>query len=119
MNFFIISIVAFLTGIVASMGLCGCMVLIIYLTIFSDTPQLLAQGINLVFFLPVAIISVIIHTHNKLIEWKKIIPAIICGAIGVYLGYIIATNISSGLLTKLFAFFIIIIGIREIFTKVH
>lgn len=117
MNFLTISIVAFITGIVASMGLGGGMVLIIYLTIFTTIPQIGAQGINLVFFIPIATISLIIHTHNKLVQWKKIIPAIICGSVGVYIGSLIASNISTNLLTKLFAVFIIIIGIREIFGK--
>lgn len=117
MNFLVISIVAFVTGIVASMGLGGGMVLLIYMAIFTGIPQIQAQGLNLVFFLPIAVISLIIHTHNKLVEWKKIAPAIICGSVGVYLGNLIATNISSLLLTKLFAVFIVIIGIREIFTK--
>lgn len=116
MNFFIISIVAFLTGIIASMGLGGGMVLIIYLAISTSITQIEAQGINLVFFLSIAIVSLIIHTHNELIEWKKIIPAIITGIIGVFFGGIIASNINSQLLTKIFALFIIIIGIKEFLT---
>ena len=119
MNFLIISIVAFLTGIAASMGLGGGMILIIYLTIFTTLPQIQAQGINLIFFLPIATISLIIHTYNKLVQWKKIIPAIICGSIGVYIGCLIACNISSLLLTRLFAIFIILIGVKEIFSKTN
>ncbi len=117
MNFLIICVTAFLSGIIASMGLGGGMVLILYLTIFTDIPQIQAQGINLVFFIPIAILSLFIHTKNHYVEWKKIVPAIICGTISVIFGTMLATNISSEILTKLFAVFIIIIGIRELCIK--
>ena len=51
---------AFLTGIFASMGLGGGMVLIVYLTVFAGFSQIAAQGINLVFFIPIAIISLVL-----------------------------------------------------------
>ena len=117
MNFFIITIVAFFTGVFASMGLGGGMVLIIYLTIFLNVNQLTAQGINLIFFIPIAVIAIIMHTRNKLIEWKKIVPSIIFGTIGVLIGSMIATKLDSAMLSKLFAIFLIVIGIREIFAK--
>lgn len=117
MNFIYILIVSFLTGIFASMGLGGGMVLIIHLTIFANVGQLAAQGINLVFFIPIAILSLIIHTKNKLIEWKKIVPTIICGTIGVFIGSMLATSINSDILSKCFACFLIVIGVKEFFAK--
>lgn len=74
---------AFLTGIFASMGLGGGMVLIVYLTVFAGFSQLVAQGINLVFFIPIAIISLVLHTKNKLVEWKKAVPAVLWGTAAV------------------------------------
>ena len=64
MSFFVIAIVSFATGVFASLGLGGGMVLIIYLTVFAGMPQIQAQGINLIFFVPIAIISIIIHNKN-------------------------------------------------------
>ena len=52
MSFFVIAIVSFATGVFASLGLGGGMVLIIYLTVFVGMPQIQAQGINLIFFVP-------------------------------------------------------------------
>jgi len=117
MSLILINIVAFLAGILASMGLGGGMILIVYLTIFTGSNQLTAQGINLVFFIPIAILSLIIHTKNKLVAWKKIAPAIICGTISVIFGSLLATRLGSENLTKLFAIFLLIVGIREIFAK--
>ena len=41
---------AFLTGILASMGLGGGMILILYMTLIAGMEQLTAQGVNLLFF---------------------------------------------------------------------
>ena len=45
---------AFLTGILASMGLGGGMILILYMTLIAGMEQLTAQGVNLLFFIPIA-----------------------------------------------------------------
>lgn len=117
MNFFVISIIAFFSGILASLGLGGGMILIVYLTIFTQTNQLNAQGINLVFFIPIAILALIIHTKHKLVEWKKIVPSIICGTISVILGSFLASWLGSDVLKKLFAVFILLIGLQQLFSK--
>ena len=43
-------IAGFLSGLIGSMGFGGGGVLIIYLVVFANIPQLQAQGINLIFF---------------------------------------------------------------------
>lgn len=110
-------IAGFLTGIAASMGLGGGMILIVYLTAFASVSQLEAQGINLIFFIPIAILSLIIHTKNKLVEWKTIIPTLIIGIAGAVLGSYLADILGSHILSKIFSIFITLIGIRELFTK--
>lgn len=117
MSIFVIAVVSFLSGFIASLGLGGGMVLIIYLTIFSGMAQLEAQGINLIFFIPIALISIILHTKSKLIIWKKIFPSIITGAILALLFSFIASMLGSEILSKIFSIFIIIIGIKELIKK--
>lgn len=107
-------IAAFLTGIFAAMGVGGGMILIIYLIFWAGFPQLAAQGINLLYFIPIAVLAVIIHTKNKLIEWKKIVPSLIFGTISAVLGAIAADHLGSEILGKIFGGFIIIIGIKEL-----
>lgn len=108
-------IAAFLTGIFAAMGVGGGMILIIYLTFFAGFPQLSAQGINLIYFIPIALLSVIIHTKNKLIEWKKIVPSLIAGTAFAVLGTFAAEYLGSEILGKIFGGFIVIIGLKELF----
>ena len=110
-------IAAFITGVFASLGVGGGMILIIYMTVILGMEQLTAQGINLLFFIPIAALSVIMHTKNKLIDWKKIIPAIITGIIGAVAGTYIAEYLGSDVLRKIFAVFILLIGIKELFYK--
>jgi len=106
--------VALIAGIFASLGVGGGMVLIIYLTVFEDYSQIAAQGINLIYFIPIAILSVIIHSKNKLIEWKFITPSIICGIFGAVVGSLAALHFGSVIVRKVFALFILCIGIKEL-----
>ena len=108
---------AFLTGIFASMGLGGGMVLIVYLTVFAGFSQLVAQGINLVFFIPIEIISLVLHTKNKLVEWKKAVPAVLWGTAAVIISAWLANRIEQSLLSKAFGIFLILMGLKELFFK--
>lgn len=107
-------VTAFLTGVLASLGVGGGMLLIIYLTVFGGFDQLSAQGINLIYFLPIALLSVIIHSRSGLVEWKKIVPSLIAGVISAPLGAWLAKSIGSPALRKIFAVFILLIGIIEL-----
>ena len=107
-------IAALLTGVFASLGVGGGMILIIYLTVFGGFDQLAAQVINLIYFIPIAIMSVMIQIKNNLIEWKKIIPSIIIGVIFAAAGTYAAEHIGSPALKKIFAVFILLIGVKEL-----
>ncbi|MCM1522891.1 MAG: sulfite exporter TauE/SafE family protein [Ruminococcus sp.] len=107
-------IAAFVTGLLASMGVGGGMILIIWYTAVLGADQLEAQGINLLFFLPIALLSVIMHRKNGLIDIKTMLPAMLTGAAGAAAGSLAAQYIGSDILKKIFALFILFIGIKEI-----
>jgi hypothetical protein len=110
-------IAGFLTGLTASMGLGGGFILIIYLSFFKDISQSAAGGINLLFFLPIALLSGIIHLKNGLVE-KKIIPVICAaGVAGAAGGVFLMSVLDEGMLRKLFAGLLVIVGIRELLHK--
>ena len=109
--------VSFLSSVISSMGLGGGGILILYLTLFKDTEQLKAQGINLIFFIPSAITAIILHSKNKLIEWNRTLFIVLGGVFGVIAGTFLASFLSSDILSKLFAVFLFAIGIRELFDK--
>ena len=110
-------IAALVTGFLASLGVGGGMILILYMTVWGGYSQLHAQGVNLIFFLPIAMLSVIIHRKNGLIEMKELVPAMITGAVSAVIGSLAAEYIGSELIGKFFAVFIIALGIRELFRK--
>lgn len=109
-------IAAFITGLLASLGVGGGMVLIVWETCFLGVGQLEAQGINLIFFLPIALLSCILHRKNGMIKIKPLIPAIITGTLGAAAGALLAGFAGSDILGKCFSVFILLIGIRELFT---
>lgn len=114
MNVFVKIIVGFLAAILGSMGMGGGAVLLLYLSAFTDTLQLKAQGINLVFFIPIAIISVIMHLKNSLIDKKKAMALILFSAPAAVLGALVSGYIEQNLLRKILAAFLLFIGVREI-----
>lgn len=117
MSIVIASVVGFLSGLTASMGLGGGMVLLVYLTGILSLSQLEAQGINLVFFLPIALISLIIHSKSHLIDWRVISPALISGAVSAASVSFLVRFIGTNILQKGFAVLIIIVGIKELLYK--
>ena len=71
MNWFLSSIIAFASAIIASMGIGGGAVLLLFLTVFSDIPLATAQGTNLLFFLPVGAVALLFHKKSGLLQVKK------------------------------------------------
>lgn len=108
---------AFLTGFLSSLGVGGGVILIVYLTVIAGVDQLTAQGINLIFFLPIALLSVIIHRKNKLIDIKQLIPAMIVGSIFSVVGAFAAELIGGELLRKGYGIFVMILGVRSLFQR--
>jgi hypothetical protein len=80
-------------------------------------PQLQAQGVNLLFFLPCAVISLIINGKRKLVDWKNALWIIIGGLPATLLGIWLGDIINTQWLGWIFAGLLILIGIRELFSK--
>ena len=111
-------IIGFLAGVISSMGLGGGSVLILYLVLFTTTPQLESQGINLIFSIPIAVFSIYIHRKNGLVSPDKTTCKISAlGIVGAALGVYATTFIDATILTKLFAVFLLFIGLKDLFKK--
>jgi len=77
---------SFFGAVISALGMGGGGILLIYLTAYLGMSQLEAQGINLVFFLPVAAVALVIHAKHKLIRWKVVLPFVALGLPAVWLG---------------------------------
>jgi uncharacterized membrane protein YfcA len=114
----IISVLAsFVGAALSALGMGGGGVFLIYLTAYLNMPQLQAQGMNLVFFIPVALVAIVVHMKNKLIRWKIVLPCVLAGLPGVWLGAWLAAEFQEPVLGKLLAVFLGLIGLRELFAK--
>lgn len=104
------------SGIVAGMGMGGGTLLIPILTIFFKIEQHLSQGINLLVFLPTAIVSLVIHCKNKLVNFKVGIPIMLSGVVASVAGSLLATTLSNDVLKRLFGLFLLLVGVWQVLT---
>ncbi len=111
------SIAGISSGILASMGLGGGGILIIYLTIFAGIEQPIAQGINLIFFIPISIVAIFIYYKKNLISWKIAIISSIFGVIGAISGALLSSFIDSHILSKIFGGLLFIMGLSQLFFR--
>ncbi|MBQ4145569.1 MAG: sulfite exporter TauE/SafE family protein [Clostridia bacterium] len=104
----------FLSGIISGMGIGGGAILIPALTLFQGVSQQVAQGINLVYFLPTAIVSLIVHIKNKNVEIKTALIIGLSGLIGAMGGALLAIKLDGDLLRRMFGVFLFFIGVYEV-----
>lgn len=109
-------IAGLICAILAAMGVGGGGLLVIYLTLVKDMPQLTAQGINLLFFLPSAFISLMFKL--KLFKSQKELLLLICPAaiISSIAFCLIGGYISDTLIRRLFGIFLIFAALLQIFS---
>lgn len=81
------------SGIISGMGIGGGTILIPALVIFVHPDQHIAQSVNLLFFIPTAVIALIVHIKNKRVNFKISIPVAFFGLMGAYLGSKIAFSL--------------------------
>lgn len=114
----IISITAaFLSGVLSSMGLGGGTILVVYLINYAGFSQAAAQGINLLCFIPTALGATFIYAKNKLTDKKTVLPLIWWALVGSIAGLLLLSRLPDEILRKLFGGFLILLGLRELFSK--
>lgn len=102
-------------GVLSGLGIGGGTLLMVWMTAVMDMEQRMAQGINLLYFVPTAVCALIFHIKNRLIRWRVVIPAVIAGCLTAAGAAFFATAIDASLLRKLFGGFLILVGLNELF----
>ena len=105
------------TGVLSGFGVGGGTLLLVYMTAFAGVDQRLAQGINLLYFLPAGLLALPAHMKNGYIQREALLPAIGAGLLCAALAAWAATSMEVGLLRKLFGGFLIAVGLMELFGK--
>ena len=106
-QFLFSSVISALSG----MGVGGGGLFVIYLSLMTDTPQLVAQGQNLLFFLFSAGSSMLVHLQKRRLFPPLILLMSLCGVAGALLGAGLSLHVSGSLLRKLFGGMLIAGGI--------
>ena len=113
LKLFVGTILGFLTGL----GVGGGSLLILWLSIAMEMDPSTARGINLLFFLPSALIACCFRWKQGSLEIKSILPAIISGTVSAALFSWIGINTNTDWIKKGFGFLLILTGIRELIYK--
>lgn len=104
-------------GVLSGFGVGGGSLLLIYMTGFAGVPQTLAQGVNLLYFLPCAGAALPAHFKNGYVEKRALLPAIGAGLVCSALTAWAATALDVAVLRRCFGGFLILVGLRELFRK--
>lgn len=105
------------TGVLSGFGVGGGTLLLVYMTAFAGLDQHLAQGINLLYFLPAGLMALPAHVKNGYIEKPVLLPAIGAGLVCAALAAWLATSLDVELLRKCFGGFLVVIGVMELFGR--
>lgn len=104
-------IIGLVTSVLAGLGIGGGGLLVIYLAFFTDTPQVTAQGINLLFFIFSSATSMLIHLKRRRLPFLLILILAVTGGLGAALGSLTALGTDPLVLRRLFGGLLTVSGI--------
>ena len=102
-----------ISGIVGGLGMGGGTVLILFLSLFLNVEQHVAQSTNIIFFVPTAISAIGVNLKHKNIDLKIAIPICLWGILGAFVGAGISMKMNMNMLRKCFGIFLILIAIYQ------
>lgn len=101
-------------GFLAGIGVGGGSLLMLWLTLVLGIEHGQARLMNLLFFLPSALVACLFRWKQGALEVKKILPAILSGCVAAAVGSWLSLRLEMELLKKLFGGLLILTGIREL-----
>lgn len=102
-------------GFLSGIGIGGGSLLILWLTMVLNMEPEAARSINLLFFIPSALVACFFRWKQGALELKRILPAVLSGCICAALFSFLGQLLDTALLKKLFGGLLILTGLREIF----
>ena len=109
---------ALIAGVAAGMGMGGGTILIPALTLIMGVAQHDAQLVNMIAFLPAAIVAIMIHKKEGRIDVKGMLPMIVLGIVGAAAGAYVASLIEGNVLRKIFGAGLMLLSVRQFITCV-
>ena len=113
----IVIIVGTVLGFLSGLGIGGGSLLILWLTMVLNTDPYTARGINLLFFIPSALIACLFRWKQGKLRFQNVLPAIISGCVAAGVFSFISTQMDISMIRKLFGILLLFTGIRELFYR--
>ena len=104
-----------LAGVLGGMGMGGGTILIPILTILFSISQHTSQAVNLIAFIPMAIVAIILHAKNKLIRKKGLLLIIIPATVISLLASLLSNSLHADFLKKAFGLFLVCLAVVQFF----
>ena len=113
-SFSVSVLVGTILGVLSGLGTGGGSLLILWLTLMLGMDQETARSINLMFFIPSALVACLFRWKQGRLDIKKVLPAIIAGSITSGLFTFLSRDMDTSMLRKLFCGLLILTGLREL-----
>lgn len=113
----VILIVGTALGFLSGLGIGGGSLLIIWLTVVLGTDPLVARSINLLFFIPSALVACGLRMRQGDLKIRPLLPAILAGCVAAAVFSWVSTILNVEVLKKLFGIVLLAAGLREILYK--
>lgn len=107
------TVLGFLSGI----GVGGGSLLMLWLTLVQLIPHSTARTINMIVFIPTAVIASLFRWKQGNLNLNKLYPAIIGGCVSAAVFSIISRQVDIEILQRLFGFLLLLTGARELFYR--
>ncbi len=116
-SFPVLLAVGSILGFLAGLGVGGGSLLMLWLTLVMGVSHPDARNINLLFFIPGAVISSVFRWKQGALDIKKILPAVLLGCISAGVFSLLGKYLDAGIFKKLFGVLLLLTGLREVFYR--
>lgn len=107
-------LISTLFGFLSALGAGGGSLLILWLTFAVGMEQRAARGINLLFFIPSALIACLFRRKQGKLRLKIVLPAAVAGCLAAAAFSLLSAAMDLPWLKKLFGALLLAIGAREL-----
>lgn len=108
---------AFLCAALSGMGVGGGGLLLIYIAMFTDTPQKEAQLYNLIFFMCASASALLLHVKKRRLDIRVISLLALSGVSGAIVGSVILRGLGNGAAGTILGGFLFLSGAASFFSR--
>lgn len=107
-------IIGSVLGFLSGLGVGGGTLLMLWLTLVLGMEHSVARTINLLFFIPSALVASFFRWKQGKLDLRKVLPAILCGCLSAACFSLLSRKLDIALLKKFFGVLLLLTGFREI-----